>query len=245
MKSNVSFNSTLTKFGIGLFETIKVTDYPLDLDLHMNRLFNSIKELNLSIENDKEFYKNTILKYIRENNVVNKALRLTVFDEGYNISLRDITYNDDTYKKGFSLCVSPIKRGDSIIYRHKTTNYYESIYSKYYATDRGFDDAIFLDSFSNILECSMSNIFFIKEETIYTPRSSSPLLNGIMKSNVEKICKKLNINLVECDINISSIDEFESAFVTNSLMGIMPVTNINKNNYNKSNKLIKILNENL
>ena len=52
MKSNVSFNSTLTKFGIGLFETIKVTDYPLDLDLHMNRLFNSIKELNLSIEND-------------------------------------------------------------------------------------------------------------------------------------------------------------------------------------------------
>ena len=49
MKNNVSFNSTLTKFGMGLFETIKVTDYPLDLDLHMNRLFNSIKELNLSI----------------------------------------------------------------------------------------------------------------------------------------------------------------------------------------------------
>ena len=66
MKNNVSFNSTLTKFGMGLFETIKVTDYPLDLDLHMNRLFNSIKELNLSIENDKEFYKETILKYIKE-----------------------------------------------------------------------------------------------------------------------------------------------------------------------------------
>ena len=70
MKSNVSFNSTLTKFGIGLFETIKVTDYPLDLDLHMNRLFNSIKELNLSIENDKEFYKETILKYIKEGDYV-------------------------------------------------------------------------------------------------------------------------------------------------------------------------------
>ena len=70
MKSNISFNSTLTKFGIGLFETIKVTDYPLDLDLHMNRLFNSIKELNLSIENDKEFYKETILKYIKEGDYV-------------------------------------------------------------------------------------------------------------------------------------------------------------------------------
>ena len=67
--------------------------------------------------------------------------------------------------------------------------------------------------------------------------------------NLVKIAKdqdnKLNINLVECDINISSIDEFESVFVTNSLMGIMPVTNIEKNNYNKENKLIKILKENL
>ena len=245
MKNNVSFNSTLTKFGMGLFETIKVTDYPLDLDLHMNRLFNSIKELNLSIENDKEFYKETILKYIKENNVKNKALRLTVFDEGYNISLRDITYNEDTYKKGFSLCISPIKRGDSIIYRHKTTNYFESMYSKHYATDRNFNDAIFLDSLNNILECSMSNIFFIKSNTIYTPKSSSPILNGIMKSNVKSICKNLDINLVECDINISCIDEYDAVFVTNSLMGIMPVTNICDINYDKNYDLIKKLQKNL
>lgn len=245
MKNNVSFNSTLAKFGMGLFETIKVTDYPLDLDLHLDRLFNSIQELSLNIDENKEFYKKTILEYIKTNNIKNKALRLTVFDEGYNISLRDITYNEDTYKKGFSLCISPIKRGDSIIYRHKTTNYYESMYSKHYATDRGFDDAIFLDSFSNILECSMSNIFFIKEDTIYTPKSSSPILNGIMKLRVKEICKNLNINLTECDIKVSCIDEFESVFVTNSLMGIMPVTNIENNTYNKNNELIKILKENL
>ena len=184
-------------------------------------------------------------KYIKENNVKNKALRLTVFDEGYNISLRDITYNEDTYKKGFSLCISPIKRGDSIIYRHKTTNYFESMYSKHYATDRNFDDAIFLDSLSNILECSMSNIFFIKSNTIYTPKSSSPILNGIMKSNVKSICKNLDINLVECDINISCIDEYDAVFVTNSLMGIMPVTNICDVNYDKNYNLIKKLQKNL
>ena len=57
MKNNVSFNSELAKFGIGLFETIKVTNYPLDLDLHINRLYNSAKELNLNINKEKEFYK--------------------------------------------------------------------------------------------------------------------------------------------------------------------------------------------
>ena len=61
MKNNVSFNSTLSKFGMGLFETIKVTDYPLDLDLHLDRMFNSARELNFNIAENKEFYRKTIL----------------------------------------------------------------------------------------------------------------------------------------------------------------------------------------
>ena len=42
MKSSVSFNSGLIKFGMGLFETIKVEERPLDLNLHMDRMFKSI-----------------------------------------------------------------------------------------------------------------------------------------------------------------------------------------------------------
>ena len=57
----------------------------------MDRMFNSIKELNISIQYSKEFLTNEILKYIDINDIENKALRLTVFDEGYNISIRDIT----------------------------------------------------------------------------------------------------------------------------------------------------------
>ena len=245
MKNKVSFDSQLTKFGIGLFETIRVEKTALDLDEHMDRMFKSIELLKLNIKYDKKFLKEAILNYIKENKIENKALRLTIFDEGYNISIRDIVYDEETYNRGYKLTISPIKRGDSIIYRHKTTNYFESMYSKHYATDRNFDDAIFLDSLSNILECSMSNIFFIKSNTIYTPKSSSPILNGIMKSNVKSICKNLDINLVECDINISCIDEYDAVFVTNSLMGIMPVTNICDVNYDKNYDLIKKLQKNL
>ena len=50
MKNSASFNSDLSKFGIGLFETIKVEKDPIDLDLHINRMFNSIKELNINIQ---------------------------------------------------------------------------------------------------------------------------------------------------------------------------------------------------
>lgn len=40
-----------------------------------------------------------------------KHLELLFFDEGYNISIRDIPYNQETYEKGFKLAISPIVRG--------------------------------------------------------------------------------------------------------------------------------------
>ena len=82
------------------------------------------------------------------------------------------------------ITISPIKRGDSIIYRHKTTNYYENIYTKRYASENNFDDGIFVNQQDIILECSMSNIFFIKEDKIYTPHRNLPILNGIMKEHI-------------------------------------------------------------
>ncbi|MGN1031831.1 MAG: aminotransferase class IV, partial [Intestinibacter sp.] len=77
------------------------------------------------------------------------------------------------------------------------------------------------------------------------PKSSSPILNGIMKLNIGRICKSLNINLIECDIDIASVDEYEGVFVTNSLMGVMPVTQINQIDFDKDNKVINLIKENL
>ena len=64
MKNNVSFESDLSKFGIGLFETIKINNDPEYLDLHMDRMFNSIEELGIDINYPKEFLKKEIFDYI-------------------------------------------------------------------------------------------------------------------------------------------------------------------------------------
>lgn len=239
MKNNVSFNSELSKFGIGLFETIKIEEDPLDLDLHMNRMFKSIESLNMNIKYHKEFLTQSILNYIDNNKIKNKALRITVFDEGYNISTRPITYDEEIYKKGFKLTISPIKRGDSIIYKHKTTNYYENIYTKKYATENNFDDGLFVNYENIILECSMSNIFFIKEDKIYTPHNELPILNGIMKRKILDICKKLNIEVIEGEIKLEDIKNFDFAFVSNSLMKAMKISRIDEIAYTPNNEIFK------
>ncbi len=235
MKNNISFNSDLCKFGIGLFETIKVTNRPIDFDIHMDRIFNSIKELKLNIKLEREFIENEILNYIQNNNIINKALRLTVFDEGYNISTRDILYTQDIYIKGFKLNISPIKRGNSILYKHKTTNYFENIYTKNYANENGFDDGIFLNSQGTILECSMSNIFFIKDDILLTPSSNLPILNGTKKKRIIEACQELNINVEEVEINVNEIHKFDFVFISNSLMGAMKVSQIEEILYDDKN----------
>lgn len=246
MKNKVSFDSELSKFGMGLFETIKIEQgIPKYLDMHLDRIFKSVKDLNINIKEKKDNIKIILLEYIKENKIDNKALRLTLFDEGYNISTRDIIYDENMYKKGFKLSVSPIKRGDSILYKHKTTNYFENIYTKKYAVRNGFDDAIFLDTENKILECSMSNIFFIKNRQIYTPDKELPILNGIMKRRIKNLCKELQINMVESDIKINNISDFDFCFVSNSLMGAMKVTHINDIKFDDYNDTFNILWRNL
>lgn len=238
MKNNVGFDSSLSKFGIGLFETIKVEHgIAIDLNLHIERMLNSIRCLELDIKHEKDFLINEINTYIKKETIVDKALRITVFDKGYNISIRDIPYNQETYEKGFKLTVSPIIRGDSLIHRHKTTNYFENIYTKNFANKDGYDDGIFVNSEGVILECSMSNIFFIKGEIVYTPSGKLPILNGIIKKRIINICDELHIELVENEINISEISSFDFVFVTNSLMGAMKVTKIDKIKFYEKNAI--------
>ncbi|MGL4912783.1 MAG: aminotransferase class IV [Romboutsia sp.] len=237
MKNKVSFNSGLAKFGIGLFETIKVNNEPIELDLHLDRIFKSIDKLNLSIDYSKNELRNEITNYIEKNNIVNKAIRLTIFDEGYNISSRDIPYTKKSYENGFKLNISPIKRGDSEIHRHKTTNYYESIYTKAYANEKGYDDGIFTNLNEIILECSMSNIYFIKDNKIITPNSKLPILNGTTKRRIIEICGELNIQIKEMEIKLSEIGDFDFVFISNSLIGVMKIIEIEGIKYNKENYL--------
>ncbi|MCC0644469.1 MULTISPECIES: aminotransferase class IV [unclassified Clostridioides] len=246
MKNNLSFNSSLSKFGIGLFETIKVKDgIAIDLNTHIDRMLNSITCLDLNINYEKRFLIDEIVKYIEKENIINKALRITVFDEGYNISIREIPYNKEAYNKGLKLTISPIVRGDSLIYRHKTTNYFENIYTKNIANKNGYNDGIFINSDGVILECSMSNIFFIGGSKVYTPSSKLPILNGTIKKRIIKICDELHIELVENEINISEISSFDFVFVTNSLMGAMKVTEIDKTEFNKENVIFNKIIERL
>lgn len=222
-------------FGYGLFETIRIyNSIPFMLDEHLERLKNSSYKLEILI-NDFEELKNKIDMFLKEINIINGVLRITVIKgiDTPNIlfTTREVTYNDENYVNGFKLKVSKIKRNQSSPLAYiKTINYLDNILAKKEAIQSGYDDALLINTDNYVSECSGSNIFCIKNSIIYTPSIECGLLNGIVRELlVSKIIEKLGYKIIEGKYSIDFLNSADEVFITNSVMEIMPVVLIENN----------------
>lgn len=211
-------------FGIGAFETILIKDSKaVFIDDHLKRLRDSLDLL--CIEND--IAKSDVLSYISERKIENGILKIMVSKENIILSFRDNQYTKEDYLRGFKLCVSEVLRNETSKLTYiKSFNYGDNILEKRAAKAKGYDEPIFLNTKGYISEGATSNIFFIKDNTIYTPRIENGLLNGIMRT---KVLEKYEVK--EVDIKYDEIGQYEEVFITNSILGIMPVRSINEYNF--------------
>ena len=221
-------------FGLGLFETILFyKGKPIFLDEHLARINKSITDLELKIEKLK---KDEVFQYLNNNkNTLEYEVLKIVLSEKNRIFLkREYTYTEKDYQKGFSLNISKVRRNESSIFTfHKTLNYGDNILEKRKSKKLGYDEPIFLNSKNQITEGATSNIFVVVEDKIYTPKLSCGLLNGIVRQYIIS-----NYDVIEKEIDIKFLNNADEIFLTNSLFGIMPVSNLEKKIF-KSQKLGK------
>lgn len=218
-------------FGKGAFETIKVVKGdPLFLREHLNRLKNSLNFFGI----EKEINEEKIYDYIKNSEEKDFALKLIVSDENFILTGRKDSYRDEN--KGFRLKISPVRRNSTskIIY-HKSLCYYENILEHRWAVENGFDSALFLNERNEVCETSFANIFFVREDKIYTPEISSGLLRGTMRDFLLK-----NFEIVEKIINAKDLASFDECFISNSLMGVRNVKAIDEIKFTGRDKTRKI-----
>lgn len=165
----------------------------------------------------------------RENfsDITHCALKIMLSKENVVFSMRANPYTPEQYEKGFVLDISPVKRNEtsSLVY-YKTMNYGDCILEKRNAVAAGVDERLFLNTKDQICEGTVSNIFFVKQGKLYTPEIRCGLLPGILR---EYICETQHVE--ETIIYPEDLKEYEECFVTNSLMGIMPVRQIEETSF--------------
>lgn len=203
-------------FGIGAFETIAIENKrAIFLDEHLERLNKALKFFGIY----KIVEKNEINATVEKEGLHRAALKIMVSEQNTIITFRENPYNQNIYNRGFKLCYSEVLRNPTSSFTfYKTLNYGDSILEKRKCNKKGCDEPIFFNYKNEICEGATSNIFFVNKGCIITPAVSCGLLAGIMR---EYLIKKYDI--IEETIKLESISNFDECFVTNSLMGIMPV----------------------
>lgn len=222
-------------FGKGVFETILWKDRPVLLDEHLERLKESMVEINLLPLEEKE-----LREYLSKLNIENKAVKITVTPLSIIITEREINYKEEDYNKGMKLTISKVRRNStSRLCYIKSTCYIENLIEKENAKKSGYDDVIFLNENGYVTETSCANIFIVKNKEIFTPKLEDGLLGGIIRA---EIIKEFKVN--EKSITIEDLIQSEEVIITNSLMRAMSIREIDEIKYG-SDKFIYMFNEKL
>ncbi len=227
-------------YGYGLFETMRAYRGKIFLlERHLKRLLGSAETIGLASNLSEIDLGRACLDTLRANGLEDARLRLTVSRgevdtfPGTGISstptvlvtARGYTpLSAGTYNRGFKAGVSSLRRcRQSFISRIKSTNYLVSVLAKMEAETAGLDEALLLNESGFIAEGSVSNIFFATSSSLVTPPLESGILPGITREVVIELADTLGINVAERNVGLADLGQFDEAFLTNSVMEIMPL----------------------
>ncbi|MHC1578886.1 MAG: aminotransferase class IV [Dehalococcoidia bacterium] len=233
-------------YGYGLFETMRAYNgHIFRLDSHITRLLRSAESIGLThpmltTNEGRQSLKAACVATLEANKLKGARIRLTVSAGEGDMTPDPGTCSSPTviisakklaalppekYEAGFSAVLSSLRRNSqSPLSRLKSTCYVENIFARMAARGAGYDEAILLNEQGYLAEGSTANIFLVSNGELITPSLGSGILPGIAREAVLEIAMASNIKTVERQVELKELIEAEEAFVTNSILEIVPLT---------------------
>ena len=226
-------------YGYGLFESIKIQNgIPQLLTQHVQRMKRGAIILEIPFEHQLDNIKAHVKELIEKNQVNEGILNFYLTPGDRNPDPSIVSSNSTplflmvmrewpNYPANYS--VSLELRQESFkktpLDRYKTLSWMKNILEK--RLNPEVDDVLLFDENGYILETSRANVFFIKDELIFTPKSQV-ILPGIIRQFLLKNEDRFPYDIREADIHLDDLDSFNEIFLTNSLRGIFFVNGINE-----------------
>lgn len=217
------------QYGYGVFETMKINrGQAVFLQEHVNRMMASLVDLNMKPDRDLHWIETRCNQLIRANHLEHGYLKIVCArSEQDSLDWIMLTGNKnyrEVYARGFSLCFASVRRNESsVLCRIKSLNYLENQLQRERAGRMGFDEAIFLNSRDQVCEGTVSNLFWFHDGQICTPDIDCGLLPGIVRQKVLDLCEETDIPVTIGHFSKEQLLQAEAVFLTNSLMDILPV----------------------
>ncbi|MEC0266902.1 aminodeoxychorismate lyase [Paenibacillus anseongense] len=233
-------------YGLGLFETFRTYNkVPFLLAEHMNRLAEGCKELGIGYEPDFDRAEKLIEDLLAANELQDAYIRFSVSAGVEALGLpsgdygqpTEIVYikalpprDTKTYEEGKALQLLKLPRNTPEgLYRFKSFHYMNNILAKrelgqYPWATRA--EGLMMSEEGYVAEGIVSNIFFIKDGTCYTPSLDTGILAGITRAHVLRIAQRGQIPAQDGLYRWEDLVEADEVFLVNSIQEIVPVTTL-------------------
>lgn len=247
------------RYGDGLFETIKFKNNNLILnDEHFARLWKGMQLLKFEIPKlfSPEKLEAEIHALAAKNKLTTAKVRLTIIrGEGGIYDAKNHTPNyiieaialpeDNTLlnSNGLQLCFyEAAKKSIDTFSNCKTNNYLPYFMGALYAKENKCNDAIILNNEGNVCDSTIANIFYIKNNALYTPSLAQGCVAGVMRKFLIEKIRLLGFSVNECIVKKADLLTANEIFLSNSIYNLRWVGALEDKNY--SNEIVcKIVDE--
>lgn len=113
----------------------------------------------------------------------------------------------------------------------KTLNRLEQVMARAEWQDDSVQEGIMLGSQGEVVCGTMTNIFLVANGGLITPVLDRYGVHGIMRAQVMDVAESLGLNCAEERIDGDSLGEFDELFLTNSRIGLWPVSRLGPHSY--------------
>ena len=248
--SKVHINDRGYHFGDAVYEVILFNEGVFyDFDAHINRLFNSLKSIEIEFSFTKKTIELIVKNLIRLNRVTFGSVYIQV---SRGVAERNHTYDKLKVKPILTIITSKkhnttnaiIKGVKAITIRDnrwsrpdiKTTQLLPNVLAKTIANKKGAYESIFIDDEGYVTEGSSSNIWIINNKNeIITRNIDGKILSGITRKTVAEFAKLNDLKVLEKKFSKEDMFKAKEVFLTSASSFVTPINEIDEVKVNNGN----------
>ncbi|WP_257350472.1 D-amino-acid transaminase [Pseudalkalibacillus decolorationis] len=227
------------QFGDGIYEVIRVYNgKSFGMAEHMERLERSAKEIQIHLPYPIELLVERLNDLVRATNLKDGQIYIQitrgVFERMHHFPIHPqstlVAYTKETVRP-----IDKMENGISAITTEdirwlrcdiKSLNLLGNVLCKQQAKEANCEEAILIRG-NTVTEGSSTNVFIIKEGTLFTHPANNYILNGITRNEIIQIAKSEYLPIKEEAFDKEMLLDADEVIVTSTTMEITPVTMIN------------------
>jgi len=230
-------------YGFGVFETMRAYKGRIfRLDAHLERIITSATKIGIHSPDAHELAA-CAYKTLKKNHHRDAYIRLTLSAGEGHIGLNPAScikptfaiitkqfsgYPHAKYLTGFKAVTVPITTNPhSIASSLKSNSFLDRLLARARATKNEVDEAVMMTCDGFVAEGSVSNLFIASRGELYTPKLSGGILAGITRNIIFELANAHGLRINERNITLEDVYSSDEAFLTNSLIEVMPLTKLN------------------